>query len=56
MNCSCCGNKITLNNNGLFLTEELLSFEEQVRLQGFKKDICCECKRELFFANIIAAV
>lgn len=54
--CSICFTPVTSDNNGLILTKELLSLEEQQRFDMKKKCLCVDCKRELLFANIIAVV
>lgn len=56
MKCSTCGTKITEENDGLFITETLLSFEEKERFKLKKKSLCISCKRDLFFANIISVI
>jgi hypothetical protein len=56
MRCSLCGKEVKFENDGLFLVEELLSFEERKKFKNMKKPICVDCKKELFFANIIAVI
>ena len=51
--CTICGNEVTYENDGLLLTQELLSFDELERFKLYKKDLCIDCKRDMFFANII---
>lgn len=56
MKCSVCGKEIYETNDGLYLTQEILSFEEYKRFETHNKNICVGCKREMFEANIIAVI
>jgi len=51
--CEICNNKITEKNDGMFI-RQFLSKKEVDRLPV--SHLCCSCKRELMFANIIAVI
>jgi hypothetical protein len=50
-NCEICNEEITEKNNGMFLRQFLTEKEiDKIPV----KNLCCGCKKDLMFANLIA--